>query len=110
MNSITALDLEPWDWRSYVEELSWSNVEWVFADGTAMPFPDDSFDVVFLSSVLEHLHPDRWQAYAAEIRRVANRYYVQTPNKLSARTALPASVRPVPAVGSAAARGLDEPR
>jgi len=57
-------------------------VQWVAADGCALPFRDGSFDVVFSNSVIEHLGtPERQRQFAAEVARVGQRYYVQTPNR-----------------------------
>lgn len=50
--------------------------------GTALPFPDGSFDVVVSFDVLEHI-PDT-DAHLAEVRRVlreGGQYLLQTPNK-----------------------------
>ncbi len=46
-----------------------------------MPFPDGAFDVVFSNSVVEHVPRENWLTFAREIRRVGDRYFVQTPNK-----------------------------
>jgi SAM-dependent methyltransferase len=47
------------------------------ADG--LPFADDSFDLVYCSSVIEHVPPARRVAFAAELRRVGRGWLVQTP-------------------------------
>ncbi len=55
---------------------------WIFADGCRLPFRDQSFDVVFSNSVIEHLGDERkHEQYAQEIARVGVRYFVQTPNR-----------------------------
>ena len=54
----------------------------VVADGCALPFADRSFEVAFSNSVIEHLRTLEAQTrFAAEVRRVGRRYFVQTPNK-----------------------------
>jgi SAM-dependent methyltransferase len=52
----------------------------VRADATArLPFPDGEFDLVYCSSVIEHVAPERREAFAAEVRRVGRGWFVQTP-------------------------------
>ena len=52
----------------------------VQADATQrLPFDDDTFDLAYSSSVVEHLKPAKRAAYAAELRRVARGLWVQTP-------------------------------
>jgi hypothetical protein len=58
-----------------------ANVEVGQADGTRLPFADREFPVVFSNSVIEHVPKELQQAFASEVRRVSERYYVQTPNK-----------------------------
>lgn len=51
-------------------------------DGTALQYPDNSFDIAYSNSVIEHLHTvENQKKFAAEIRRLAPSYYVQTPYK-----------------------------
>ncbi len=45
-------------------------------DGTALPFPDDTFDAVVSSDVLEHVRPDRRAAFLTELRRVSRELVV----------------------------------
>jgi SAM-dependent methyltransferase len=52
----------------------------VRADAAAgLPFRDGAFDLVYCSSVIEHVDPARREAFAAECRRVARGWMVQTP-------------------------------
>jgi SAM-dependent methyltransferase len=52
----------------------------VRADATeGLPFADGEFDLVYCSSVIEHVPPVRRGAFAAEIRRVGRGWFVQTP-------------------------------
>ena len=48
------------------------------SDGLAhdLRFPDESFDLVFTSGVLIHIHPDNLLSSCSEIHRVARRYIV----------------------------------
>jgi SAM-dependent methyltransferase len=52
----------------------------VRADATAgLPFAEDEFDLVYCSSVIEHVPPSRRASFAAELRRVGRAWFVQTP-------------------------------
>jgi SAM-dependent methyltransferase len=52
----------------------------VQADAAAgLPFADREFDLVYCSSVIEHVPPARRAAFAAELRRVGRGWFVQTP-------------------------------
>ena len=44
-----------------------------------LPFADGEFDLAYCNSVIEHVPPARRAAFAAELRRVARGWYVQTP-------------------------------
>lgn len=54
----------------------------VVGDARKLCYPDQSFDVVFSNSVIEHVGGFLDQAHMAEeIRRVGRGYFIQTPNK-----------------------------
>ena len=76
-NPIVAVDLKP-DSRGWLGN---PNVTVMEADGTNLPFGDREFDVAFSNSVIEHVPPSLQPAFAKEIGRVADRYFVQTPNR-----------------------------
>lgn len=74
---ITLLNLD-------TQPVSGSNFESVAGDARDLSrYADASFDVAFSNSVIEHLGPSfaDQQLMANEIRRVAQRYFVQTPNR-----------------------------
>jgi hypothetical protein len=55
---------------------------WLIADGRYLPFGDNTFEIVYSNSVIEHLGDFGDQRmFAAECRRVGSRYYIQTPNR-----------------------------
>jgi SAM-dependent methyltransferase len=52
----------------------------VRADAAAgLPFAEQEFDLVYCSSVIEHVPPARRAAFATEVRRVGRGWFVQTP-------------------------------
>ena len=76
-NEIVAIDLHP-------QESAWlssPNVTVRVADATTLPFGDREFPLVFSSSVIEHIPKELQPAFAQEVRRVGERYFVQTPNR-----------------------------
>jgi ubiquinone/menaquinone biosynthesis C-methylase UbiE len=54
----------------------------VIGDAKKLDYKDDSFDIAFSNSVIEHLYNyDNHKKFAHEIRRVGKKLWVQTPNK-----------------------------
>ncbi|MEA2478719.1 MAG: hypothetical protein QOJ07_641 [Thermoleophilaceae bacterium] len=53
----------------------------VQGDALAMPFADGEFAVAYCNSLIEHLDPADRPRLAAEVRRVSDRWFVQTPNR-----------------------------
>ena len=76
---ITAAGLDD---ASFLED-EYPGVQFVHADGLALPFADRAFDVVHSSAVLEHVGSTSNQAqYVRECARVARRaIFLTTPNR-----------------------------
>jgi hypothetical protein len=64
------------------DQRAYANIELRVGDATNLSdLPDGSFDLAFSNSVIEHLETfERQAAMAAEVRRLAPRYWIQTPN------------------------------
>jgi hypothetical protein len=76
-NPIVAVDLQG-------ERTGWldqPNVTVEKGDGTQLRFAAREFPVAYSNSVVEHIPKKLQQAFADEVRRVADRYFVQTPNR-----------------------------
>jgi SAM-dependent methyltransferase len=62
------------------------NFELLLSDGTSIPIPPESADVIFSNQLMEHLHPDD---AAIQLKNIFNSlkrhgvYYCVTPNRLS---------------------------
>jgi hypothetical protein len=62
---------------------SFPAVSVVRADGRALPFPDEAFDIGFSNAVVEHVGGGRaeQQRFVHELCRVSRRVFVTTPNR-----------------------------
>jgi hypothetical protein len=70
------------------------DLRFIEADACSLPqFADRSFEMVFSNSVIEHVGDEaRQEAFANEVRRLGQAYWVQTPSKwfpVEAHTAMP---------------------
>lgn len=72
--TITLLNLQPQN----VDKPGFISVT---GDATQLPYADQSFDMVFSNSVIEHLYTkEQQQRMASEVQRVGKHYFIQTPN------------------------------
>jgi hypothetical protein len=59
-----------------------ADFSWVVGNAVCLPFGNQSFDVAFSNSVVEHLGSWEMQRqFALEVLRVSKRHFVQTPNQ-----------------------------
>lgn len=76
--SITAVGLED---ASFLEE-EHPGVKFLLADACQLPFPDDSFDLVICSAVIEHVGSrQRQETLIRELSRVGRICVITTPNR-----------------------------
>jgi predicted SAM-dependent methyltransferase len=76
-SSVTCLNVDPASSQPITDRVVYAE-----GDGRNMKFEDQSFDIVFSNSVIEHV--GTWkdqQRFAAEVRRVGRQVFVQTPNR-----------------------------
>ena len=64
-----------------VERPAYPGRRFVRGDARALPFEDGAFAIAYSNSLIEHLHPGDRPRFAEQVSRVADRYWVQTPNR-----------------------------
>jgi hypothetical protein len=56
------------------------NISYVQGDGTQLQYENQSFDIVFSNSVIEHLYSfENQQKFTQEVSRVGKQLWIQTP-------------------------------
>ena len=74
---ITAVALKPMP----AFQRQFPEVEFVVADGRALPFADRTFDIGFSNAVVEHVGSrDQQTAFVGEMLRTCRRVFIATPN------------------------------
>lgn len=77
-HNITAVGVED---ASFLEH-DYPGLTFVQTDGTKLPFPDQSFDLVVSFAVIEHVGSRAQQRdFVAELCRVGKQVYITTPNR-----------------------------
>ena len=74
---ITLLNVHPFEIPQHLADRGMTSA---IGDGCALQYQDQSFDIVFSNSVIEHVGAwERQVAFAAEMRRVGKALWIQTP-------------------------------
>jgi len=78
VGSVTCLNIHPVNWDP--ANAPDHQIQPVVGNGCKLGFEDNSFDIVFSNSVIEHVGSfENQKAFAQEIRRVGKYLWVQTP-------------------------------
>jgi ubiquinone/menaquinone biosynthesis C-methylase UbiE len=72
-NHVVAIDLKPLHIKMAKTDYSNPNIEYMLMDVCNMGFPDNTFDVVILSEVLEHISPHLRLKALQECKRVTRK-------------------------------------
>src|SRR5579862_4273636 len=73
---IDCLNINPVAWGGQTQPC----IRTFVGDGCSLPMPDNSYEIGFSNSVIEHVGSwERQKQFAAEIRRVSDALWVQTP-------------------------------
>ncbi|HWA20177.1 MAG TPA: class I SAM-dependent methyltransferase [Devosia sp.] len=97
-SNVTIADIDPTALEAGRQKFGYNTV--LLDEASVLPFPDRHFDIVFCSSVIEHVtvpKSELWSVrsgkafrsrswghqmqFASEIRRIGRQYFVQTPAK-----------------------------
>src|SRR3712207_3074361 len=73
VSKLPLVDFVPEDDVQVVDLVAYEHPRYTQASGTALPFPDRSFDVVATCDTLEHVPQEGRSAFLRELRRVARR-------------------------------------
>jgi hypothetical protein len=77
-DKITAVGMEN---AAFLEE-EYPGLKYVRSDGSSLPFPDKSFDLVVSFAVIEHVgNRQQQKAFVQELCRVGKTCYITTPNR-----------------------------
>jgi hypothetical protein len=78
VGSVDLLNIHPVSWNA--AESPEHQIKTLMGNGCALEMPDQSYDIVFSNSVIEHVgNWDDQVAFAREMRRVGRALWIQTP-------------------------------
>ncbi|MGB9642955.1 MAG: class I SAM-dependent methyltransferase [Candidatus Ratteibacteria bacterium] len=82
--SIIAIDSDSKAIKFAQENRKLPNVKFENLDAENLPYPDNWFDVIIASQIIEHIHPNQIVHFLSNVKRLLNQdglFFVITPNK-----------------------------